>query len=119
MPMPVLASMFFLGVYGAYFGAALGVMTLALFMVLLSDHIQRLNALKGMSSLIINAVAVLWFAAFGPVEWAPAAVMAAGALAGGYLGVGVARKLGREPLRLAVIAVGLVVSAVLFVQLAS
>ena len=118
MPLPVLASMFLLGMYGAYFGAALGIMTLAVFMILLSDNIQRLNALKGMSSLIINAVAVLWFAAFGPVEWAPAAVMAVGAVAGGYLGVGVARRLGREPLRIVVIGYGLIVAAVLFVQLA-
>jgi uncharacterized membrane protein YfcA len=72
-----------------------------------------------MSSLIINAIAVLWFAAFGPVEWAPAAVMAVGAIAGGYLGVGVARRLGREPLRIVVIAYGLVVAAVLFAQLAA
>ncbi len=117
LPVPVLGSMFLLGVYGAYFGGALGIMTLAVFMILLSDNIQRLNALKGMSSLIINAVAVLWFAAFGPVEWEPAAVMAVGAVAGGYLGVGIARRLGREPLRLVVIVYGLVVAAVLFAQL--
>jgi uncharacterized membrane protein YfcA len=117
VPVPVLGSMFLLGVYGAYFGAALGIMTLAVFMILLSDNIQRLNALKGVSSLIINAVAVLWFAAFGPVEWAPAAVMAVGALSGGYLGVGVARRLGREPLRMLVIAFGTFVAVVLFVQL--
>jgi uncharacterized membrane protein YfcA len=109
--------MVLLGVYGAYFGGALGIMTLAVFMIMLSDNIQRLNALKGMSSLIINAVAVLWFAAFGPVAWEPAAVMAVGAVAGGYLGVGVARRLGREPLRFVVIAYGLVVAAVLFAQL--
>jgi hypothetical protein len=117
VPPPVHASMFLLGIYGAYFGAALGVMTLAVLTILLADNIQRLNALKGMSSLIINAAAVLWFAAFGPVEWAPAAVMAVGAVAGGYLGVGVARRLGREPLRFTVIGFGLLVSAVLFVQL--
>jgi uncharacterized protein len=117
VPVPVLASMFLLGVYGAYFGAALGIMTLAVFMILLSDNIQRLNALKGMSSLIINAVAVMIFAFSDFVEWGPAAVMAIGAVAGGYLGVGVARRLGREPLRLAVIAFGLVVAAVLFAQL--
>jgi len=117
MPPSLLVSMFLLGVYGAYFGAALGIMTLALFVIFINDNIQRLNALKGMSSLIINAVAVGWFALFGPVEWAPAAVMAAGAVAGGYLGVGVARRLGREWLRVTVIGFGLIVAAVLFVRL--
>jgi uncharacterized membrane protein YfcA len=117
MPAPVFASMFLLGVYGAYFGAALGIMTLAVFALFLVGDIQRLNALKGMSSLIINAIAVLWFAAFGPVEWAPAAVMAVGAILGGYLGVGVARRLGRETLRWAIVVFGVTVSVVLFVQL--
>jgi len=118
VPLPVHVSMFFLGIYGAYFGGALGIITLAVFMVLLSDSIQRLNALKGMSSLIINAVAVVWFALFGPVEWAPAAVMAVGAIIGGYLGVGVARRLGRDAIRAVVITYGLIVATVLFVQLA-
>lgn len=116
MPPVVLVAMFVLGVYGAYFGAALGIMTLAVFVVLIDEGIQRLNALKGMSSLIINAVAVVWFALFGPVRWLPAAVMAVGALAGGYLGVGVARRLGRDALRLAVIGYGVVVAVVLLIR---
>lgn len=117
-PQALLVSTFFLGVYGAYFGAALGIMTLAVFSILIADNIQRLNALKGMTSLIINAVAVVWFALFGPVAWGAAAVMAVGALGGGYLGVGVARRLGRDLLRGLVIGYGLIVVAVLLAQLA-
>jgi hypothetical protein len=114
---PLFASKFLLAVYGAYFGAALGILTLSVFAILLPDDIQSSNALKGMQSLLINAVAVIWFALFGPVEWGAAAVMAVGAILGGYLGVGVARRLGRQWLRIAVIAYGVTVSAVLFVQL--
>ncbi len=118
VPPPLFVATFLLAVYGAYFGAGLGILTLAFLQILLPDDIQRSNALKGMQSLLINAVAVLWFAAFGPVRWAPAAVMAAGAVAGGYLGVGVARRLGRQWLRVVVIGYGLIVAAVLFAQLA-
>jgi uncharacterized membrane protein YfcA len=117
MPWPVFAAMFVLGIYGAYFGAALGIMTLAVFALFLVGDLQQLNALKGMSSLIINAIAVVWFALFGPVEWAPVAVMAVGAILGGYFGVGIARRMGRDVLRAVVIAYGVVVAAVLFVQL--
>ena len=55
---------------------------------------QRSNALKGMLSLIINAVAVVYFAVLGfhVVQWGPAALMAVAGLAGGYLGVGIARR---------------------------
>ena len=89
---------------------------LAVLGILIPDNLQRLNALKGMLSLLINGVAVIYFAAFGPVEWAPAAVMAIGALAGGYFGAGVARRLGQERLRTAVVAFGLVIALVLFIR---
>ncbi|HET7738291.1 MAG TPA: TSUP family transporter, partial [Tepidiformaceae bacterium] len=88
---------------------------LAVLSILLPDDLQSSNALKGLLSLVINAVAVVYFAAFGPVEWPEAAVMAVGALAGGYGGVGVARRLGKRWLRLAVIVYGLVVAVALFV----
>jgi uncharacterized membrane protein YfcA len=117
IPASLHVSIFALAVYGAYFGAGLGILTLAFLGIFLPDDIQRSNALKGLLSALINFVAVVYFAAFGPVEWAPAAAMAVGALAGGYLGVGVARRLGRERLRFAVIGYGLLVAAVLFVQL--
>lgn len=116
VPLPLLASTFVLAIYGAYFGAGLGILTLAFLSILLPDDIQHSNALKGMLSLIINAIAVVYFALFGPVEWTPAVVMAAGAMAGGYLGVGIARRLGRRWLRIAVISYGLVVVAVLLVR---
>ncbi len=116
VPPSLVLAIFVLAMYGAYFGAGLGILTLAVLGVLLPDDIQHSNALKGMLSLIINAIAVVYFALFGPVEWTPAAVMAAGAMAGGYLGVGIARRLGRRWLRIAVISYGLVVVAVLLVR---
>lgn len=115
VPPPLYVAIFALAVYGAYFGAGLGILTLAFLSILLPDDIQHSNALKGMLSLLINAVAVIYFAAFGPVEWAPAAVMAVGAILGGYLGVGVARRLGRFWLRIVVIAYGTAVALILLV----
>jgi hypothetical protein len=63
---------------------------------------------------VINAVAVVYFAFLGPVRWSEALIMAVGAIAGGYLGVGLARRLGAVWLRRAVITYGLVVAGVLF-----
>lgn len=112
----LMAAAFVLGAYGAYFGAGLGILLLAVLSILLPDDTQHSNALKGMLSLIMNAVAVVYFVAFGPVEWAPAAVMALAALAGGYLGVGVARRLGKRWLRLSVIVYGLTAAAILAIR---
>lgn len=113
VPRLLWAATFGLGVYGAYFGAALGIMLLAALGVLLPDDIQRSNALKGVLSLIINAAAVLYYAFLGPVAWLPAVVMAVGAIAGGYLGASVARRLGQRWLRRVVVAYGTAVAALL------
>jgi uncharacterized membrane protein YfcA len=106
-------SVFVMSIYGAYFGAGLGILLLAMLSILVPDDLQRSNALKGLLSLLINAVAVVYFALFGPVRWAPMAVMAVGALAGGYAGAGFARRLGRDGLRIAVVAYGVIVAVVL------
>ena len=116
VPLTLHAGVFVLAIYGAYFGAGLGILTLAVLGILLPDDLQHSNALKGLLSALINFVAVVYFAFLGPVEWAPAAVMAVAALAGGYLGVGVARRLGKRWLRVSVIAYGLVVALVLLVR---
>ena len=116
VPVSLHISIFVLSIYGAYFGAGLGILTLAVLGILLPDDIQHSNALKGVLSLIINAAAVIYFALFGPVRWLPASVMAVGSVAGGYLGVGVARRLGRTWLRIAVISYGVFVAAVLLIR---
>lgn len=116
VPLALHAAMFGLAIYGAYFGAGLGIMTIAVLAVLLPDDIQHSNALKGMLSLLINATAVVYFTAFGPVRWGPAALMAGGALAGGYLGVGIARRLGPRWLRLFIVAYAVIVAGVLLVD---
>ncbi len=115
-PLELIAATFVLAIYGAYFGAGLGILTLAVLGILLPDDLHRSNALKGLLSAIMNAAAVVYFAIWGPVEWLPAAVMAVAALAGGYLGVGVARKIAAPRLRMGVIAYAVVVAAVLFVR---
>jgi len=115
-PWTVYVTIFAMAIYGAYFGAGLGIMMLAALSILLPDQLHRSNALKGLQSLVINGVAVLWFGLFGPVEWWACAIMATGALCGGYFGVGLARRVGQKPLKLAIVAYGLVVSLVLLVQ---
>jgi uncharacterized protein len=108
------AAIFAASVYGAYFGAGLGIIVLALLGLLLPDDIQRSNALKGLIAMVVNGVAAVYFAIFADVAWDAAAIMAASALAGGYSGVAIARRLPRGRLRQAVIAFGLVAAAVLF-----
>jgi len=104
---PVLAvAQFFGGIYGAFFGAGLGVMMLAVLGLFIRDDLQRVNALKGMMSLIINVVAALYFAFFGPVSWVAAAVMVPASAVGGFAGVTLARRLRPAALRTVVVVFG-------------
>ena len=103
-------------VYGAYFGAGLGVMLLGILGVLLHERLQRVNALKNVLSLVINAVALVAFAAFGPVAWDAVLVIALASLLGGYSGARLARRIPAPVLRATVVVYGVVVAVVLLVR---
>jgi uncharacterized membrane protein YfcA len=104
---PLLAAAQFLaGVYGAFFGAALGVMMLAVLGLFIRDDLQRINALKGLLSLIINVVAAIYFAFFGPVSWLAVLVMVPMSAVGGFIGVTAARRLHPVVLRTVVVVLG-------------
>ncbi len=98
------------GVYGGYFGAAQGILLIGLLGILLPEPLQRLNALKNVLSLIVNSVAAVTFSilAFGRIEWAVVGLIAAGSLAGGFIGAGVGRQLPSVILRGLIVVVGLV-----------
>ena len=102
-------------VYGAYFGAGLGVLTLAVLGTFLRDDLQRLNALKGVLSLVINAIAAVCFALFAPVHWDAVAVMLPVSIAGGFVGAWLARRFNNAALRVVVVAVGVAVAVRLLV----
>jgi len=103
------------GIYGSYFGGGLGVLLLGVLGVLLDDGLQRLNALKGLLSLLINVVGVVVFVFSGRVAWGYAAILAATAYVGGTVGVRIARRLPPAGLRVAVVTLGVVVGIVLLV----
>lgn len=117
-PRPLLlhTALLLAGVYASYFGAAVGVMLLALLGLLLPDALQRLNGLKGALSLIATIVGALAFALLAPVAFADAAVLAAGSLLGGRIGGGLARRLPDGVLRGFVLLVGVSVAVVLLVR---
>ena len=110
---PLHAGTFAAGVYGGYFGGALGIVLLALLGALLTDGLHRLNALKGLLSLIVGIVGAVGFAAFGPVAWGAAALVAGGSLLGGRAGAGLARRLAPDVLRGAIVVYGVTAAVIL------
>lgn len=109
-PIVLHASIFAAGVYASYFGAAVGVLLLAVLGLLMADGLQRLNALKGTLSLISSALGTVVFLVVAPVDRSDAAILAVASLAGGRLGGGLARKVPDAVLRGTVLVVGLAVA---------
>jgi uncharacterized membrane protein YfcA len=112
------ASLFQLGValYGGYFGAGIGILMLAALGILGHTDLHQMNGLKNFFVACINGVASLYFLWAGMVDWPFVLVMAAGAMAGGYLGAGLARRLGRPAVRRIVIGIGFVMALSLFLR---
>jgi uncharacterized membrane protein YfcA len=106
----VAAGVFAVGVYGGYFGAAAGVVLLALLTVSVAEPLARLVAARNISMGLANAVAAIGFALFGPVRWAAAVPLAAGFLLGGILGPGLVRRLPGDRLRVGIAVLGLCVA---------
>jgi uncharacterized protein len=95
------------GVYGGYFGAAQGVILMAVLGIGIQDSLQRLNGTKNVLAGLVNAVAAVVFIVVADVDWLVAGLIAAGAVVGGQVGATVGRRLPPLALRLVIVAVGL------------
>ncbi|MGH3751932.1 MAG: sulfite exporter TauE/SafE family protein [Pseudonocardiaceae bacterium] len=112
----LLPAVFLAAIYGGYFGGALGVILIAVLALAAQDDLGRLNAVKGVLSLIISVVSVVVFAIGAPVDWPTAALLAPTTLVGGFFGATLAGRLPAPVLRVAVVTVGLAVSIYLAVR---
>jgi len=112
---PLELATFAAGGYGAYFGAGLGVILLAVLGVLIAETLPRLNALKAYLSLVVNLVAAALFVVALPVSWTAVIVMAPSSLLGGLLGARVARRIRPAVLRACVVSIGAGVAVALLV----
>jgi uncharacterized membrane protein YfcA len=94
------------GIYGGYFGAAQGIMLLAILGVALAQDLQRTNALKNVLAGVVNGVAGLYFVFAATVDWGPVAIIAASSIAGAQLGARYGRRLPAPALRSVIVLVG-------------
>jgi uncharacterized membrane protein YfcA len=104
------------GIYGGYFGAGIGILMLAALSIMGLQDIHEMNSLKVIFAGSINGIAAAYFIWANMVEWPYVLIMAVGAVAGGYGGAGLARKLGRTAVRRIVIAIGFGMALSLFIR---
>lgn len=107
---------FFVGLYGGYFGAGMGILMLAALGLLGLTDIHQMNGLKNLLTLYINGIATIYFVLAGAVIWQDALLMGIGAVFGGYVGARLARRLGRRFVRYFVIMVGLAMTVALLLS---
>jgi uncharacterized protein len=104
-PLAMLA-VFATGVYGGYFGAAQGILLLAILGLGLPEGLQRINAVKNVLAGLANLVAAIVFIFAAHIAWDAAALIAVGAALGGVVGARFGRRLPPGALRAVIVVVG-------------
>ena len=97
---------FLAGVYGGYFGAAQGVLLMAILGVGLTETMQRNNATKNVLALLVNLVAAVLFVFVADIDYRVAGLIAVGSVIGGQIGATVGRRLPSWALRGFIVVVG-------------
>lgn len=116
-PGPTLhGGLFATAVYGGYFGAAQGVIMLALFGATLDDDLHRLNAAKNLISALVNAIAGLVFIIWANVSWWVVLLLGVSSIVGGQIGAVLGRRIKPTALRLAIVLIGTAVAVKLLLD---
>ena len=100
------AAVFCTGIYGGYFGAAQGILLLAIMGLGLDDDLQRINALKNVLAGLVDLMAAVVFVFSAHIVWAAAGLLAIGSITGGQLGANLGRRLSPGVLRAVIVVVG-------------
>jgi uncharacterized protein len=99
---------FFVSIYGGYFGAGLGILLLAVMAIALPLDIKELQGLRNAISIVINAVAAVIFIFHGHLATSDVFMLLAGTLIGGYLGALLILRLSPVVVRVLVITIGVI-----------
>jgi uncharacterized membrane protein YfcA len=105
-----------MSIYGGFFGAGVGIMMLAALSIIESGDYHKANSIKLLMAFLIQVVSAAILIAGGLVHWPHAIITMLASSAGGYLGVGVARRVPEKIIRAAVVAVGAVLTVIFFLK---
>ena len=112
----VLGIQVLLGIYGGYFGGAVGLMMMAAWGLLEGTDVKALNPPRTLFVTAANTIAVLCFTLAGAVRWPEALLVGVGAIFGGYGGAHLGRRLPPPLVRAGTIALAVGMTATFFVR---
>ncbi|MFJ8357076.1 sulfite exporter TauE/SafE family protein [Streptomyces sp. NPDC093984] len=105
--LPPACAVLVVGLYGGYFGAAAGVLMLAVLSLSASEPLPVTNAVKNIATGAANVTAAVAYAFLAPVDWTAATALGLGCLVGSRMGPVIVRRLPETPLRIAIALAGL------------
>ncbi|MFJ4787745.1 sulfite exporter TauE/SafE family protein [Streptomyces sp. NPDC088794] len=105
--LPLVCAVLLVGLYGGYFGAAAGVLMLAVLSLSANEPLPVTNAVKNIVTGAANVTAAVAYAFLAPVDWTAAVALGLGCLVGSRVGPVVVRRLPEKPLRIAIALAGL------------
>lgn len=102
--------------YGSYFNAALGLILMAVIAMGVSEKLVRVGALKNFCTMLVGIVTTVMYGIWADVDWIAIAVLVPATFLGGYIGARLFQRIPEKPLRIAIVAYGLILSAILLVR---
>ncbi len=115
-PAALLTIQFCVGIYGGYFGGAMGIVMLAVYSLFGLTDLNAMNATKTLMAGLINAIALVVFVGAGKIVWPETVTILLAAMVGGYFGARKARSMNPKHVRAGIIAISVAVTVVFFVR---
>ena len=115
-PATLLAIQFAVGIYGGYFGGAMGIVMLAVYSLFGLTNLNAMNATKTLMAGIINGISLVVFVGAGKIVWPQTLTILVAAVLGGYLGARVARRMDPKHVRSGIIGIAVTVTAAFFIK---
>jgi uncharacterized protein len=112
----VVAGQFVIGVYGGYFGGAVGIIMVALWALAGEFELKNLNAPRAMLATAANTMAVVTFVVAGAVQWLPTLTMLLGGTVGSYTGARIGRSLSPRTVRALTLLFASGITAAFFIR---
>ena len=115
-PKTLIFFQFIVGIYGGYFGGAVGIIMLAIWTLAGMRDIHAMNGGRTLLGGVMNAAAVVCFIIARKIWWFQTAMMLVAAVTGGYAGARFARRVNPVRVRAIIIAVSITVTAAFFLR---
>ena len=115
-PATLLTIQFAIGIYGGYFGGAMGIVMLAIYSLFGLTDLNMMNATKTLMAGIINGISLVVFVSAGKIVWPQTLTILVAAVFGGYFGARIARRMDPKHVRMGIIAIASTVTLVFFLK---